>query len=89
MTRCNGLNPCVEPMARLTARDPSNGLEQAARANCTVNVYRGFHRFFLQYLWKRAVRISEKPCTPQREKLCMLWGNPVIFTYTVNNYSPL
>ena len=29
---------------------------------------------------KRAVRITEKPYTPQRERLCMLWGNPVIFT---------
>ena len=47
----------------------------------TANVYRdlrGSHMFFLQYLWKRAVRITEKPYTPQRE--CMLWGNPVIFT---------
>ena len=31
--------------------------------------------FYLQYLWKRAVRITEKPYTPQRERLCMLWGN--------------
>ena len=37
-------------------------------------------RFSLQYLWKKAVRITEKPYTPQRERLCMLWGNPVIFT---------
>ena len=41
---------------------------------------RGFRMFSLQYLWKRAVRITEKPYTPQRERLCMLWGNPVIFT---------
>ena len=49
----------------------------------TVNVYRalrGVYRFLLQYLWKRAVRITEKPYTPQRERLCVLWGNPVIFT---------
>ena len=49
----------------------------------TANVYRGLqgvHRFSLQCLWKRAVRITEKPYTPQRERLCMLWGNPVIFT---------
>ena len=39
---------------------------------------RGFRMFSLQYLW--AVRITEKPYTPQREILCMLWGNPVIFT---------
>ena len=26
------------------------------------------------------VIITEKPYTPQRERLCMLWGNPVIFT---------
>ena len=24
------------------------------------------------YQWKRAVRITEKPYTPQRERLCML-----------------
>ena len=29
---------------------------------------------------KRAVRITEKPYTPQRERWCMLLGNPVIFT---------
>ena len=49
----------------------------------TANVYRGlrgFQRSFLQYLWKRVVRITEKPYTSQRERLCMLWGNPVIFT---------
>jgi hypothetical protein len=49
----------------------------------TANVYRalqGVCRFSLQYLWKRAVRTTEKPDTPQRERLCMLWGNPVIFT---------
>ena len=37
----------------------------------TANVYRGLWgvcRFSLQYLWKRAVRITEKPYTPQREK---------------------
>ena len=28
----------------------------------------GFTGVFLQYLWKRAVRITEKPYTPQREK---------------------
>ena len=43
-------------------------------------VLQGSCRFSLQYLWKRAVRITEKPYTPQRERLCMLWGNPVIFT---------
>ena len=53
--------------------------------NYTVNVYRGLRgafRFSLQYLWKRAVRITEKPCiyNPQRERLCMLWGKSVIFT---------
>ena len=37
----------------------------------TANVYgglRGVCRFSLQYLWKRAVRITQKPCTPQREE---------------------
>ena len=49
----------------------------------TVNVYRGLSgvlRFSLQFLWKRAVRITEKPYSPQRERLRMLLGNPVIFT---------
>ena len=41
---------------------------------------RGSRKVSLQYLWKRAVRITEEPYTPQRERLCMLWGNPVIFT---------
>ena len=57
--------------------------EKRVKEGCTVNVYRrlrGVHRFSLQYLWKRAVRITEKPYTPQRERLCMLCGNPVIFT---------
>ena len=43
----------------------------------TANVYRelqGTCRENLQYLWKRAVRITEKPYTPQKERLCMLWG---------------
>ena len=31
------------------------------------------HRFSLQYLWKMAIRITKKPYTPQRERLCMLW----------------
>ena len=34
----------------------------------------------LQYLRNRSLRITKKPYTPQRERLCMLWGNPVIFT---------
>ena len=49
----------------------------------TVNVYRGLrgvHRFSLQYLWKRAIRITKKPYTLQRERYGMLWRNPVIFT---------
>ena len=45
-----------------------------------VNIYRGLHMFSLQYLWKRAVRITKKPYTPQRERSCMMWENPVIFT---------
>ena len=47
--------------------------------NYTANVFRalrGVCRFSLQYLWKRAVRITKKPYTPQRERLCMLLGNP-------------
>ena len=48
----------------------------------TANVYGGLWgvcRFSLQHLWKRVVRITEKPYTPQKERLCILWGNPVIF----------
>ena len=45
-----------------------------------TGLYRVPRRFFLQYLWKRAVRITEKPYTPQRERLRILWRNPVIFT---------
>ena len=53
------------------------------KKNHTANVYRelqGPCRKNLQYLWKRAVRIAEKPYTPQRERLHILWRNPVIFT---------
>ena len=49
----------------------------------TANVYRGFrgvHRFSLQCLWKRIARITEKPYTHETERLCVLWGNPEIFT---------
>ena len=49
----------------------------------TANVYRELRetcRENLQYLWKRAVKITEKPYTPQRERLRILWRNPVIFT---------
>ena len=49
----------------------------------TAFVYRGIRgssRFSLQYLWKMAVRIREKPYIHQRERLYRLWGNPVIFT---------
>ena len=38
----------------------------------TANVYRslrGVCRFSLQYLWKKAIRITEKPFTHQRERL--------------------
>ena len=50
---------------------------------------RGSCRFSLQYLWKRAVRITEKPYTYQRERLIeyvvgkprniyRLRGNPIV-----------
>ena len=45
------------------------------RWSYTANVYRalrGVCRFSLQYLWKRTVRITKKPYTPQRERLCIL-----------------
>ena len=45
----------------------------------------GTNMFFLQYLWKSAVRITVKPYTPQREMCCMLWGNPVIFKDCAEN----
>ena len=52
------------------------------------------HRFFLQYLWKRAVRIKEKPYTTQMERLCTyvvgkpcnihkLWRNPILSYHRV------
>jgi hypothetical protein len=46
----------------------------------TLQMFTGHYRFSLHYLLKRAVRITEKPYTPQKERLCMLLGNPVIFT---------
>ena len=53
----------------------------------------GTHRFSLQYLWKTAVRITEKPYTSHKEILCMLWRNPVIFTdwgeiLVISGFSP-
>ena len=47
---------------------------------CLQGFTGGVHRFSLQYLWKGAVRITEKPYTHQRERLRILWRNPVIFT---------
>ena len=43
-------------------------------------MFTGVYGVSVGFPWKRAVRITEKPYTPQRERLCMLWGNPVIFT---------
>ena len=37
---------------------------------------RGSRKVSLQYLWKRAVTITEKPYTPHWERLCILQGNP-------------
>jgi hypothetical protein len=45
----------------------------------TLQIFKGVLRVF-PVISKRAVRITEKPNTSQRERLCMLWGNPVIFT---------
>ena len=45
----------------------------------TANVYkalRGVCRFSLHYLWKRAIRITEKPSTPKREKKLYVVGKP-------------
>ena len=38
----------------------------------TANAYRDF----LQYLWKRAVRITEKPLYSSKEKIVYVLGNP-------------
>ena len=50
----------------------------------TLQMFTGVYGVFIGFpcniYEKRAVRIAEKPYTPQRERLCMLWGNPVIFT---------
>ena len=42
--------------------------------------FTGFPYVFSAISIVKTVRITEKPYTPQKEKLCMLWGNPVIFT---------
>ena len=52
--------------------------EKSQHCKCLRGL-QGICRFSLPYLWKRAVRITEKPYTPQRKRLCMLWGNPLIF----------
>ena len=49
----------------------------------TANVYRSC-RFSL---WKRAVRTTKKFYTPERERLVMLWRNPVMFTDCYDNHS--
>ena len=54
-----------------------NYLREVGMDKRTANVYRdlrGACRFSLQYIWKGAVKITETPYTPQRERLCMLWG---------------
>ena len=48
-------------------------LEFQVRSLITLQMFtyrdlRGSHRFSLQYLWKWAVRITEKSYTPQRER---------------------
>ena len=64
-------------------KNPTGVLNTNSDPNYTADVYRalrGVCRFSLKYLWKRTIRITEKPYTPQRERLCLLWGNPVKFT---------
>ena len=46
--------------------------QSVAKHLVLVGSLRGFHRFFLQYPWKRAVTITDKPYTPQRERLSMM-----------------
>ena len=46
-----------------------------------TGVYGLYVDFFCSIgIWKRSVRITKKPYTHQRKRLCMLWGNHVIFT---------
>ena len=48
----------------------------------TANFYRDFLRgFFCNIHGKSAVRITKEPYIPQRERLCMLYGNPLNRTY--------
>ena len=60
----------------------ANGLKHIRNVYQKVlsNAYRalqGVCRFSLQYLWKRAVRIPEKP---SKRKIVYVVGKPVIFT---------
>ena len=66
-------------LSNFEGRNEKKALEKMATLPMFTEVY-GVCRFSLQYLWKGAVRITEKTYTHQRERLCMLWGNPVIFT---------
>ena len=70
------------PLADINLKNQTAKVQLSKRVYI-ANVYRelrGTCRENLQYLWKRAVRITEKPYTPQRERLRILWRNPVIFT---------
>ena len=62
-------------LGRLSIRENFWNDGNSDKVSYTANAYRGLW-FSMQYLWKRAVRITEKPYTPQRERLCMLWGKP-------------
>jgi hypothetical protein len=74
-------------LSNFEGRNEKKALEKMATLPMFTEVY-GVCRFSLQYLWKGAVRITEKNYTHQRERLCMLWGNPVIFTDCGKNPIP-
>ena len=81
---CGRLHPLTETYQVAEQFKPRKISTRKISNQSTLQMFtgdlRGSRRFSLQYLWKRAVRITEKLYTPQREILCMLWGNPVIFT---------
>ena len=57
-----------------------NTLRNVYQKVFTLQMFTGHYGVSVGFPWKRAVRITENLYTAQRERLCMLWGNPVIFT---------
>ena len=72
---CGRLHPLTETYQVAEQFKPRKISTRKISNQSTVQMFtgdlRGSRRFSLQYLWKRAVRITEKPYTHQRERLCM------------------